>query len=86
MNTFKVDVEGEGMFLDALTLELIEATLEHGWQLMVVIKINERQIDGLKCISIFIDHEAGEIICLVASVRLFACLCVRALLFEPLDL
>ena len=35
---------------------------------------------------VFIDREAGEIIRLVASVCLFVCDYVRALLFEPLDL
>ena len=35
---------------------------------------------------IFIDHEASEIICLVASVCLHVCLSVCTLLFEPLDL
>ena len=37
-------------------------------------------------VPLIIDHEAGEIICLVASFCLFLCLYFRALLFEPFDL
>ncbi len=37
-------------------------------------------------LDVFIDHEAGEIICLVASIRPSVCLLANTLLLEPFDL